>query len=244
MSLAGELQWKQLPPLSTATTGLDAAGILEPAYDVSGDGFDYSSNDDLFDLAIVDAVGHDLSAALLSSVVLASLRHSRRHGIHLTDALSAADDAVLAVFHDMSYATAQLAQVHIPSGRLLWVNAGHPLPLLVRRGRVIGEQLCPARAPLGLGRMVPRGADVRECTVALEPGDRVLFYSDGVIEGGQRGSERFGLARLIDLLERADHDGLDCAETVRRVTQAVLGHAKYELRDDSTLVLVEWHRAG
>jgi serine phosphatase RsbU (regulator of sigma subunit) len=76
--------------------------------------------------------------------------------------------------------------------------------------------------------------------VQLQPRDRVLFYTDGLVEGGARGGTRFGYDRLSDLLRRADAERLGCAETVRRLGHSVLEHAAFELHDDATMLLVEW----
>jgi phosphoserine phosphatase RsbU/P len=73
----------------------------------------------------------------------------------------------------------------------------------------------------------------------LEPGDSLLVYTDGVTEGGASGGERFGLDRLADLLARVVVEGLPPAERVRRLVNAVLEHSSHELRDDTTVVLVQ-----
>jgi serine phosphatase RsbU (regulator of sigma subunit) len=237
MSLAAEMQWQQLPPLQSSTPTVVVAGFLEPAYSVGGDGFDYSMNGDELDITIYDAVGHGLRSALLSALIIASLRHGRRRGLGLCERLSAADQALESVFAG-DFVTAQLAAVSVASGEVEWVNAGHPAPMLIRRGEVVGELHCPPRPPLGLHSLQTTPTVV--ATVRLEPDDRVLFYTDGLIEGGRRGGERFGVDRLMDLLQRASRDGHGCAETVRRLGHAVIDHAAHELTDDATMVLVEW----
>jgi serine phosphatase RsbU (regulator of sigma subunit) len=239
MSVAGELQWQILPPLGAEVPSLTVAGLLEPAYDVGGDGFDFALNGDDLDLIIYDAVGHDLQSSVLSALVMASFRQARRAGYPLDQWCSRADQAVQAAFSDLSYATAQVARLHGPTGVLRWVNAGHPLPLLVRGGRVVGEISGAVRPPVGLGHLrLPANDPTTE--TSLEPGDRVLFYSDGLVEGGHDRRQPFGVERLVDLLERAQMDQLACAETLRRLAQAVLDHSEYRLRDDATLLLVEW----
>ncbi|MBY8854465.1 serine/threonine-protein phosphatase, partial [Saccharothrix sp. MB29] len=77
-------------------------------------------------------------------------------------------------------------------------------------------------------------------TEQLQPGDRVLFYSDGVTEARDPDGEQFGLDRLVDLIERHEAGGLPAAETLRRVVRAVLDHQDGRLQDDATLLLLEW----
>ena len=60
MDLAAEMQWSLLPPLSFAAAGMTIAGLLEPAYEVGGDCFDYAFNAGLLDFAVLDSVGHGL----------------------------------------------------------------------------------------------------------------------------------------------------------------------------------------
>jgi serine phosphatase RsbU (regulator of sigma subunit) len=106
----------------------------------------------------------------------------------------------------------------------------------MRNGKMLGELPCRASLPFGLG------GDLNEVAeVALEPQDLVLFYTDGVVEGRQTaGVEAFGLERLGDLLVRHVMDGMGLAETLRRLVHAVLDHHDHDLRDDATMVLLEY----
>jgi len=108
----------------------------------------------------------------------------------------------------------------------------------VRDGKVIGEPATVPVVPIGLG-----GVDPPVNEVVLEPGDRLLLYTDGATEGGVPGGEHFGLDRLADLLGRTLLAGLPPAETLRRLVQSVLDHSAYDLRDDTTMVLVEYRGA-
>jgi serine phosphatase RsbU (regulator of sigma subunit) len=237
MSLAAELQWRQLPPLESSIPAAAVAGFVQPAYGLGGDGFDHSINGDTMDLTIYDAVGHGLHSALLSTLMISSLRHSRRLRLALAERLAVADEAITSIFPG-DFVTAQVAELSSASGTLTWVNAGHPLPMLIRNGVVVGELDCAPRPPVGLQHM--SDSETVVATVQLQRSDRVLFYTDGLVEGGRRGRARFGVDRLGDLLTRAHTEGLACAETVRQLGRRVLEHADYELNDDATMLLVEW----
>ncbi len=237
MSLAAEMQWRQLPPLASATENAAVAGFVEPAYSTGGDGLDFAFNGDRLHLAIFDAVGHGLHASVISALTMASLRHGRRSGLDLVDQLASTDDAIVDQFPG-DFVTAQVAILSTSEGVLRWANAGHPPPMLIRRGRLVGELDCRPRPPLGLFHL-PRPSTTIE-TVHLEPHDRVLFYTDGLVEGGRRGGERFGVERLAELISQYHQDELDCDETVRRLGHAVLEHAAHQLTDDATMLLVEW----
>lgn len=86
---------------------------------------------------------------------------------------------------------------------------------------------------LGDGAHKPRVAE-------LEPDDAVLLYTDGVTEARTADGEQFGLDRLVDLLEREAASGRTAEELLRRLVQAVLDHQGGGLRDDATLLLVQW----
>jgi Stage II sporulation protein E (SpoIIE) len=235
MSPAAEMQWQLLPPLTFATPQLVIAGLLEPAYEVAGDAFDYALNGDTAHLAVIDPVGHDLTASLLAAVTVGSYRHSRRAGLDLASTHAAMDQTIATQFGGERFVTGQLAQLDCLTGRLQWVNAGHPLPLLVRRAKVVDTLACHPVPPLGLGFGQPEIA-----TAALEPADRVLFYTDGVVEGRNLDGEPFGEARLADLLVRETLAGQPAAETMRRLAHAFLAHQGTSPRDDATMVFLEW----
>lgn len=235
MSLAAEMQWQLLPPLTLVTPRVVIAGLLEPAYEVAGDAFDYAVNGDIAHLAVIDPVGHDLTASVLAAVTVGSYRHSRRTGLDLAAAHAAMDETIAAQFGGERFVTGQLAQLDCGTGRLQWINAGHPLPLLVRGAKVVGTMACQPVPPLGLGLGRPEVA-----TVALEPGDRVLFYTDGVVEGRNLAGEPFGEARLADLVVRETLAGQPAAETMRRLAHAILAHQGAKPRDDATMVFLEW----
>ena len=74
----------------------------------------------------------------------------------------------------------------------------------------------------------------------LERGDRVLFFTDGLIEEHREGGEEFGETRLRDLVERAGHDGGPVQETVRRLSHALMLERGGVTSDDATLLLLEW----
>jgi serine phosphatase RsbU (regulator of sigma subunit) len=164
-----------------------------------------------------------------------SYRHSRRAGLSLSGTYAAADQTIAALFGGERFVTGQLARLDCVTGRLHWLNAGHPLPLLVRGARVVGTLACEPVPPLGLGLGQPEIA-----TTALEPGDRILFYTDGVTEGRNLAGEPFGEARLADLLVRETLAGQPAAETMRRLAHAILAHQGRTPRDDATMVFLEW----
>lgn len=239
LSPAAEIQWDLLPPLSCSTDEVGVGGILEPAYNIGGDSFDYAVNGRHLEFAIVDAVGHGMDAVLLAAAAINSLRNSRRSGIGLIEAFEAATQLIERQFGHSRYVTAQFASLDVTTGVLTWVNAGHVLPLLVRNGTYAGELTCAPSRPLGLG------GPIREvATERLQRGDRVLFFTDGITEARAPNGARFGQSRLADFLVRAALEHVPVADTARRLSTQVLEYVDAGLQDDATLLLIEYRAQG
>jgi serine phosphatase RsbU (regulator of sigma subunit) len=235
MSLAASMQWDLLPPLVLETPACTVAARLEPAYEVGGDSFDYAANGPVLDVALIDAMGHGVTSASIAALVVGCYRHGRREGRTLIDIHASLDELLVRQFGGEAFATGQLAQVELESGLLTWTNAGHPAPILVRNGQVIGQLVGEATVPWGLD-----AGPVQPASEPLEPGDGVLFYTDGVIEARTPAGEEFGIERLTDIVGQHASEHVPAEEIVRHVVRSVLDHQDSKLRDDATVVLVEW----
>ncbi len=235
LGLAAEIQWELLPPLTFATDRMVISGALEPAYQIGGDSFDYAVNGPTVDLIVLDAVGHGLPAALLSTAAIGAYRHARRDMFDLPDIAAAISAVIAGQFPGSQFATAAIARLDLDTGQLRWVNAGHPDPLIVRDGALARPPWCRPDPPLGLQQRRPR-----VCEVTLHPGDRVLFYSDGIVEARSPDGEFFGEERLADFVIQADAEGDQAPETLRRLMRHVLSHQADQLQDDASIVVLEW----
>lgn len=235
MALSAEMQWQLLPPLTFGNEHVVIAGRAEPCYSIGGDIFDYAVDGNLARFAIFDAMGHGLGAGVLATVAIAAYRNARRSGMDLTATVLAIDTVMAEEFGPDKFVTGVLGELDLTSGRLRRVNCGHPDPLLVRGQRSLVALTCPPALPMGLGI-----TDVSVCEEWLEPGDRLLLYSDGVVEARDAEGEFFGLKRLADFVIRECASGEAAPEVLRRLMQALLAHQTDQLQDDATIVLVEW----
>ena len=242
MSLAGEITWNLMPPLTFGTKRVVISCVLAPAYDVGGDSFDYAVDDTTARLAIFDAMGHGLKAGLLATVAIAAYRHARRTGQDLPQTVIAVDAAVADTFAGEQFVTAVFAELDLATGHLIWHSAGHPAPLLLRGGRAVKTLHSEPGLPLGLS--AAWGDTPHVAAQSLEPGDRLLFYSDGVVEARDSAGEFFGADRLADLITRASAAEQPAPETMRRLMHAILDHQAGGLQDDATTMLVEWKSGG
>ena len=235
MSLSAEMQWQLLPPLMMITPQVAVAGALEPAYDVAGDSFDYALNDHILHVCMIDAMGHGLDAAVMATLAIGAYRHARRSDVELADLYAAMDTALTAMLDPDGFATAQMARLDVEMGRLQWVNAGHPPPLLLRNGHVEGELESPTTLPVGFGGATPIVTET-----SLQRGDRVLFFTDGLLEEHDAGGVLFGEARMRDLIEQVEADGVPVQESVRRLSRLLMLARGGATSDDSTLLMLEW----
>ncbi len=241
MTVASELLWRLLPPLTFATDDFVVSAILEPCYSIGGDAFDYAVNDHVAHVAVFDGMGHGLAAAGLTSFALAAYRVARRSGEGLFETYAMMDTAVLEQFAAERYVTAILAELDLITGRFRWLSAGHPPPLLIRGGRVVKTLEAAPCTPIGVpfAPACPQFAEEQ-----LESGDLVLFYTDGLPEARLADGEFFGVERLGEFVEREAAAGHPAPETLRRLRRSVLAHQRGELQDDATAVLIEWRRGG
>ncbi|MDO0926651.1 PP2C family protein-serine/threonine phosphatase [Streptomyces sp. TG1A-8] len=239
MSVAAEIQWSLLPPLSMTTPRVMLAGVLEPAYDVAGDSFDYALNDDVLHVAMVDAMGHGLDAATMATVAIGAYRHARRISVGLSEIYTFMDRAVAGQFGPDHFVTAQMMRLDTATGRLQWVNAGHPAPLLVRGHRVVRRLHGPTTLPVGFGGPEPLISEL-----SLEPGDRIMCFTDGLVEEHVLGGEEFGEEQLIGWV-----NGIEGRTRGIRAVARSLSHTLKQARggittDDATLLLIEWRGAN
>jgi Stage II sporulation protein E (SpoIIE) len=179
-------------------------------------------------------------ASLIAAVAVASYRNSRRGDRGLVETVQAMDEGVGQQFGGERFATAVLGELDVASGVMRLVAAGHPVPLLVRNGKVVATPSCVPSLPVGLGVGNPAVAQL-----SLEPGDRLLLFTDGVVEARDPNGSFFGEDRLVDLLTREQASGKPASETMRRLVRAVIDHQEGPSagrRDDAVRRMARAHR--
>ena len=231
-TLAAEIQRRLLPSSFTCEAdSFTLAAWLEPAASIGGDTFDYSLARDLLHLSITDAVGHGVHSALTATLCVGGLRNARRRGCTLLEQAEAANQALVGNASDRSlFVTGILGRLDLRTGSLAVVNAGHPAPLLVRDG-VVQAVALPVNRPFGV-----RGRRPFEATqLELQPGDRLVLLTDGMLERGAAALDLPG--RLHDLCD------LHPRELVRVLGDLVLAVAGSAgtLPDDACMLILDWH---
>jgi hypothetical protein len=233
-SLAAEMRWGLLPPLTYTSPEVSIAGWLQPSHGIAGDAFDYGVTGRVASIGVFDAMGHGIEASRMANVAVGSYRNARRAGADLVATLQAVDEGISSQFGESRFVTAQLAAFDLDTGEMAIVNAGHPRPLLLRTGKAPEVIACQPTLPAGLG------CDPTPTVITLDREDAVLFRTDGTVEARSASGEFFGDDRLASLTGALHREGLPPAEVLRRCLQAVVDHQDGRPRDDATLLLLRW----
>ncbi|MDT0277697.1 PP2C family protein-serine/threonine phosphatase [Blastococcus goldschmidtiae] len=228
-ALAAEIQRRLLPASYTCEAGqFTLAGWLEPASSVGGDTFDYTLDRDSLQVSITDAVGHQVSAALLATLLVGALRNGRRKGLDLEAQAGHANDALAENAPPGQFVTGQLMRIDLHAGTAAIVNAGHPLPLRLRNGRVEEVEL---RIEPPFGVIPGKTFEVQE--FSLEPGDRIVLLTDGMQE---RNAVNLDVGQAL-----AESSHLHPREVVHELGSAILRATNDDLQDDATMVCLDWY---
>jgi serine phosphatase RsbU (regulator of sigma subunit) len=197
---------------------------------MGGDYYDWALGEDGLRLVLADVSGKGAAAAVLMAAVRALVR-SRWAEADLARASRLISRAVFDNVPASRYATAFLARLDPPTGRLRFVNAGHQ-PALIVRADGTAQALASSGVPLGLMETAAYTA----ADATLGPGDTLLIFSDGVSEARDAAGTELGVERLVELL-RSGQD-LDAAGLVQRIEQALDAFASGAPPDDDRTLLV------
>jgi sigma-B regulation protein RsbU (phosphoserine phosphatase) len=201
---------------------------------VGGDYFDVRQiSPELFACVIVDVSGKGVSAALLAALLQGAFVFASEAAVQIDDVMSRVNRFLYERARGEKYATVVYCTVNL-GGEVRWANAGHPHPLLVRMNGEI-QQLESTGMPIGMMDVAAYGMK----TVQLEPGDKMVLFSDGVSEAANEQGECFDKRRLAEVLKAGAK--ASCSELHAKLIQAVEEFSDGdEQADDITIVVLEY----
>jgi phosphoserine phosphatase RsbU/P len=245
LALAAEVQKRLLPEHPPEAGIAQLAAVSLPARSVGGDYYDFLDvGEHRIGIALADIAGKGVAAALIMSVVQASLRILSADGeISLPQLAEKMNSFLHRSTRSNSYATFFYAEIDENSRRLRYVNAGHNPPYLLRsnNGRSTGssdsseiQELTTGGAVIGLFPQM----SYQEATVDLRPADLLIIFTDGVTEALNPKEEEFGEERLKGLLRQLVH--LPVQEISSRISEELKNWIKDAAQhDDLTFIVLK-----
>ena len=233
LALARQVMEELLPHTTPSISGLDIAGAHETSLAVGGDYYEFIPLvDDRWAVVIADVVGKGVAAAILVSAIRASMSSLVGHELAVRAIMRRANRFFHESVEGGKYVTLFYAVIDPPRRRMLYVNAGHVPPVLLRGNGEV-ELLEEGGVPLGLFES-PR---YFEGHIALREGDVLTLYTDGVVETANRDDDFYGMDRLIALVK--DRAMSSATEICSSIMQEVRRHGGGARSDDRTLVVMK-----
>ena len=237
LALARDVMEDLLPQATPALAGFDIAGAHESSLAVGGDYYEFIPlPEDRWGVVIADVVGKGIAAALLVAAIRASIASLVGHELAVRAIMRRANRFFHESVEEGRYVTLFYMVFDVPAKSLLYVNAGHVPPVLVRENGEV-ELLEEGGVPLGLFE-APR---YFEGHATLAPGDVLGLYTDGIVEQTNPEGEEYGSSRLITTLRQAGQAG--ATELCSRVMQDVHRFGAGKQVDDRTLLIIRSNAA-
>ena len=232
LNIARDIQQALLPPAMPSEGWFLAAGSSQACFQVGGDYFDVIEIEpDRWGAVLVDVSGKGVSAALLTSLLQGAFFSATSSSHSLSQSVARINRYVSGRSRHARFATA-FCVVLQRDGALTWVNAGHCAGLLTRASGAV-EWLEPTGCPIGLFEE----AEFPSKVLQLEPGDRLVIYSDGVSEAASFSNDRYGEQRLGEFVQA--NRALAPAELHRRLIDEVAAFTQgAEQADDLTVLIL------
>jgi sigma-B regulation protein RsbU (phosphoserine phosphatase) len=239
LELALKIQKTLLPGPFPADDAVHIATGFLPAKYVAGDFYDhFRLGPDTLVVAVADVSGKGVAAALFMAAARTALRNFSRTGVSPAETLEGVNRSLCAENRHVMFVTAFVGHYHIPSGRLVYANAGHNIPYRVRPGAgadPLGDATGPLLAVFEDARFANR-------EMQLSHGDTLVLYTDGVVEAADAGGTLYGDERLEGLLGRHAESSADALCSA--VADSVLSYCNGAPQDDVTLLVLRCSKAN
>jgi sigma-B regulation protein RsbU (phosphoserine phosphatase) len=210
--MARQVQESLLPLELPDIPGWAIARRWQPAREVAGDFYDViPENGQTLGLVIADVTDKGMPASLFMAFTRSVLRASIHSGLEPASIIANANRSICQDSHEGLFTTLVYARLDPGTGALTYVNAGHNPPLLYHADSGVVDLLRRTGLPLG----VDEDALYTQKTVQIQPGERLLFYTDGITEAINPAQQEFGIERLKNYVAALNGSTVD--ETLGRL---------------------------
>lgn len=235
LEIAKEIQQSILPKSAPVLPGFDLAGFNLPAREVGGDFFDYiPAGEGCWGVEIADVSGKGVPAALFMALSRTLVRASASENPDPAGSILEANRYICMDSETCMFVTLFYGILDTRKGTFTYVNAGHNPPILFRAGSSVAELLQGKGIALGIFDDI----ELELVELRLNPGDTVVFYTDGVTEATNERDEEYGMERLTTLIPKLL--GLGAREMIEAIVEDVTAHAGSQPQfDDITLVVLK-----
>jgi serine phosphatase RsbU (regulator of sigma subunit) len=238
LEMARQIQLSILPHSIPKLTGLDIAAHYLPMTSVAGDFYDFIQIDDKhIGILIADVSGHGLPSALIASMLQVALSGQAGHATKPAKVLLGLNRALCGKF-TQNFVTATYVYVDLENNQMRYAGAGHP-PMLQWRNST-GKTAQILENGLFLGMFAEASYEALE--FPLEPGDRYVLYTDGILEATNSAQEQFGADRLMSFIK--NHNHLEAEPFSQTLLDDLAGWSNQTVdqgqQDDITLLVIDY----
>jgi sigma-B regulation protein RsbU (phosphoserine phosphatase) len=231
MEEAIAVQRRLMPTGLPKVPGIDLAGVCQPAGSVAGDYFDVLQLGDKLGLCIADVIGKGLPAALMMSNLQAAVKVTAADWVKPSELCRRVNELACRNGAVDKYITFFYALYEPETRKLSYSNAGHNAPMLIRGNnevvRLDTRDMVLGQAP---------DYQYHDASFVLQPGDRVVFYTDGITEAGVDDGDEFGEDRLRELMQRQPN--ARATDLLASVMSSVTEHCHNNFADDATCLIL------
>jgi serine phosphatase RsbU (regulator of sigma subunit) len=238
LEMARQIQLSILPHSIPRLAGLDIAAHYLPMTSVAGDFYDFIQIDDKhIGILIADVSGHGLPSALIASMLQVALSGQAGHATEPAKVLLGLNRALCGKF-TQNFVTATYVYVDLENNQMRYAGAGHP-PMLQWRNST-GKTAQILENGLFLGMFGEASYEALE--FPLEPGDRYVLYTDGILEATNSAQEQFGADRLMSFIK--NHNHLEAEPFSQTLLDDLAGWSNQTVdqgqQDDITLLVIDY----
>ena len=235
LQTARDMQMSLMPKESPSIEGLEVAARCIPATQVGGDFFQYFHHGDRLSISTADVTGHAMEAAVPVVMFEGVLTSQMRIGPDLESLFTALNDVMADRLTARTHVCFSMAQIDINTRAVRFANAGYPYPYHYHAATGDVSELTVSAYPLGCQAETVYDA----IETQLEPGDRLVFCSDGIMEARNAEGEMYGFDQTAEIVRQGCQEGLSSEALLERILSDVRAFSgDHPQEDDQTIVVV------